>query len=43
MACAGARGLVTVTGPHVPGEGLMHWAPDGRNIIAKWDFVVEND
>jgi hypothetical protein len=25
------------------GEGLMRWAPDGRNIAAKWDFVVEND
>lgn len=25
------------------GEGLMRWAPDGRNIVAKWDFVVEND
>jgi hypothetical protein len=27
----------------VTGEGLMRWAPDGRNIVAKWDFVVEND
>ncbi len=25
------------------GEGLMRWAPDGVNIVAKWDFVVEND
>jgi hypothetical protein len=25
------------------GEGLMRWAPDGRNIVAKWDFVIEND
>jgi hypothetical protein len=25
------------------GEGLMRWAPDGRNIVAKWDFIVEND
>ena len=25
------------------GEGLMRWAPDGRHIEAKWDFVVEND
>ena len=25
------------------GEGLMRWAPDGRNIVARWDFVVEND
>ena len=25
------------------GEGLMRWAPDSRNIVAKWDFVVEND
>ena len=25
------------------GEGLMRWAPDGNNIAAKWDFVVEND
>ncbi len=26
-----------------PGEGLMRWAPDGTHIVAKWDFVVEND
>jgi hypothetical protein len=25
------------------GEGLMRWAPDGQNIVAKWDFVVETD
>jgi hypothetical protein len=25
------------------GEGLMRWAPDGHHIVAKWDFVVEND
>ena len=25
------------------GEGLMRWAPDGHDIVAKWDFVVEND
>ena len=25
------------------GEGLMRWAPDGTHIVAKWDFVVEND
>jgi len=25
------------------GEGLMRWAPDGQHIVAKWDFVVEND
>jgi hypothetical protein len=25
------------------GEGLMRWAPDGRHIVAKWDFVAEND
>jgi hypothetical protein len=25
------------------GEGLMRWAPDGHTIVAKWDFVVEND
>jgi hypothetical protein len=25
------------------GEGLMRWAPNGRNIVAKWDFIVEND
>jgi hypothetical protein len=24
------------------GEGVMRWAPDGNNIVAKWDFVVEN-
>jgi hypothetical protein len=25
------------------GEGLMRWAPDGRHIVAKWDYQVEND
>jgi len=25
------------------GEGLMRWAPDGVHIVAKWDYVVEND
>jgi hypothetical protein len=25
------------------GEGLMRWAPNGRAIVAKWDFIVEND
>jgi hypothetical protein len=25
------------------GEGIMRWAPDGDHIVAKWDFVVEND
>lgn len=24
-------------------EGLMRWAPSGGRIVAKWDFVVEND
>jgi hypothetical protein len=25
------------------GEGLMRWSPVGGRIVAKWDFVVEND
>jgi hypothetical protein len=25
------------------GEGLLRWAPDGHHVVAKWDFVVEND
>jgi hypothetical protein len=25
------------------GEGLFRWAPNGDNIVAKWDFQVEND
>jgi hypothetical protein len=25
------------------GEGLMRWAPDGNDIVAKWDYRVEND
>jgi hypothetical protein len=25
------------------GEGLFRWAPDGNNIVAKWDYQVEND
>jgi hypothetical protein len=25
------------------GEGVMRWAPGGSQIVASWDFVVEND
>jgi hypothetical protein len=25
------------------GEGLMRWAPIGNQIVAEWDFEVEND
>jgi len=25
------------------GEGLMRWSPDGKHILASWDFEVEND
>jgi hypothetical protein len=25
------------------GEGLLRWAPNGNNVIAKWDYQVEND
>jgi hypothetical protein len=25
------------------GEGLLRWAPVGDNIVAKWDYQVEND
>ncbi len=25
------------------GEGLMRWAPGRQQILASWDFVVEND
>jgi hypothetical protein len=25
------------------GEGLMRWAPIDGRIVAKWDFVIEND
>jgi len=25
------------------GEGLMRWAPGGKQNVASWDFVVEND
>jgi hypothetical protein len=25
------------------GEGLIRWAPNGNNIVAKWDYQVEND
>jgi hypothetical protein len=25
------------------GEGMMRWAPVHRNLVASWDFVVEND
>jgi hypothetical protein len=25
------------------GEGLLRWAPNGNNIVAKWDYQVEND
>lgn len=27
----------------IVGEGLMRWAPDEENIVARWDFEVEND
>jgi len=26
-----------------PGEGILQWAPDGKNPVATWDFVVEVD
>jgi hypothetical protein len=25
------------------GEGMMQWAPDHRNVVADWDYTVEND
>jgi hypothetical protein len=25
------------------GEGRMQWAPDGRHMVAEWDYTVEND
>jgi len=25
------------------GEDLVRWAPNGNNIVAKWDNQVEND
>jgi hypothetical protein len=25
------------------GEGMMRWAPVGNDLLATWDFVVEND
>jgi hypothetical protein len=25
------------------GESLFRWAPDGNDIVAKWDSLVEND
>jgi hypothetical protein len=25
------------------GEGMMRWAPAHRDLVASWDFVVEND
>lgn len=25
------------------GEGLMRWAPNGKQVVASWDFEVEND
>jgi hypothetical protein len=25
------------------GQGLMRWAPDGNDIVAKWNYQVEND
>jgi hypothetical protein len=25
------------------GEGIMRWAPDRQNVVAMWDFEVEND
>jgi len=40
---AGQRVSFELRAVEATGEGLMRWAPDGRNIVAKWDFVVEND
>jgi hypothetical protein len=31
------RGVVPI------GEDLLRWAPNGNNIVAKWDNQVEND
>jgi hypothetical protein len=25
------------------GEGMMRWAPVNNDLVATWDFVVEND
>jgi hypothetical protein len=25
------------------GDSLVRWAPNGNNIVAKWDNQVEND
>ena len=25
------------------GEGMMQWAPDHRQVVADWDYTVEND
>jgi hypothetical protein len=25
------------------GEGMMQWAPDHKNVVANWDYTVEND
>jgi hypothetical protein len=25
------------------GEGMMRWAPEHRDLVASWDYVVEND
>ena len=51
---AGQRTPPSVIAPHttttfelravmVTGEGLMRWAPNGHDIVAEWDFEVEND
>jgi hypothetical protein len=43
MLRPGVRVSFELRAAEATGEGLMRWAPDGRNIVAKWDFVVEND
>lgn len=39
----GHRVTFELQGAEAVGEGLMRWAPIGGHIVAKWDFVVEND
>jgi hypothetical protein len=43
VLCPGEKISFELRAAEAVGEGLMRWAPDGRNIVAKWDFVVEND
>ena len=43
LSDGGAHGNFRLRASENVGEGLFRWAPIARHIVAKWDFIVEND